>query len=101
MKNVVLPAHADPIQQAQNQVPLCAKALAVTFGVSTNYIYRMRAAGAPFWGRFSTVASLMEWLRVNPTFRRDAVPIVSEKGEAIASLGKSGENVRNRGITVL
>ena len=69
MKIATVPEGADPIQQAVNQVPLPPKALASAMGVSLAYVYAMRRAGAPFWGRLSTVAALLEWWKQNPKFR--------------------------------
>tara|TARA_R110000868_G_scaffold176896_1_gene414864 strand:- start:5445 stop:5750 length:306 start_codon:yes stop_codon:yes gene_type:complete len=65
------PTHAaDPIKQACNHVPLQVKELSAAFGVGQDYIYAMRDAGAPFWGRVSTVAAIMEWWAANPSFTR-------------------------------
>lgn len=61
---------ADPTKQPCNHVPLCVKGLAAAFGVGADYIYAMRDAGAPFWGRVSTIAAIMEWWGQNPSFSR-------------------------------
>ena len=61
---------SDPTKQECNHRPLCVKQLAVEFGVGVDYVYAMRDAGAPFWGRVSTVAAIMEWWAANPTFSR-------------------------------
>lgn len=65
-----LSAAADPTKQACNHAPMQVKELSAAFGVGQDYLYAMRDAGAPFWGRVSTVAAIMEWWAANPSFTR-------------------------------
>ena len=73
---------ADPTLQPCNHVPLTAKELSGVFHVGQDYIYAMRDAGAPFWGKVSTVAALMEWWQANPQFSRRS----ARKGKATGTV---------------
>lgn len=99
---------ADPTKQPCNHVPLTAKELGAAFRVGQDYIYAMRDAGAPFWGRVSTVAAIMEWWQANPNFsRRSArkvkatVAVVVPAPPAPAPVPPNRRVARNGGILVL
>lgn len=63
---VDIPEGADPTRQPWHHRPMAAKELAAALGISRDYVYTMRRAGAPFWGRLSTVAALLSWWSLHP-----------------------------------
>ena len=93
-----LTAAADPLKQECNHRPHTAKELAGKFGVSLGYVYAMRNAGAPFWGRVSTVAALLEWWGQNPSFTKgqprksNAMGQVLPIKEPVRVVKRSGRN---------
>ena len=72
-------------------------AVAAALGVSLDYVYAMRQAGAPFWGRVTTVSAMMEWWRLNPSFRYKHTRIGSQR----CSLPARRETSANCGIRIL
>lgn len=80
------------------------KQLAAELGVSKFFTTALKRAGAPFWGRYTTIEAIMGWLHDNPSFcasdvwrPKTSVPLRPGQDRGPVVAGRFGGSTQMRG----